>query len=248
MNQGFGYHMPLTPAVKWLLALTVGSWFFFQVIGESFLKLPVTYYFGLYPGQVVGEFYFWQPVTYLFLHAAGVSHILFNMLALWMIGASLEERWGRKFFLFYYFATGAGAALFYCFGVAIFAAITGEKTLLEVPVVGASGAVFGLLLAFGLLFGERTISFMMLFPMKAKIFVLILAGVEFVSLLGAGGSGDKGVANLAHIGGFVSGYLVLFVYTKIQRSRWKKGFSKKKSRNLRLIVDNENEKPPKYWN
>ena len=117
--------------------------------------------------------------------------------------------------------------------------------------MGASGAIFGLLLAYGILFGERTLHFMMLFPMKAKMFILILAGVEIVSLLGSGVTGGE-VANLAHLGGFAAGYLTLLGFTKWKRYKWDRK-SNKKGRNLRLVVDNDNIEnktgnSPKYWN
>ena len=106
------------------------------------------------------------------------------------------------------------------------------------------------LMAYGIIYGERVLPFMMLFPMKAKVFVLLLAGVEIVSLLSAGVAGSE-VANLAHLGGFLSGYLTLLGYTRLQRAQWNQK-SKKKGRNLRLVVDNEptskKEDGPKYWN
>lgn len=242
--------MPMTPAVKWLIIATSTVWIVLQIIGESILNIPVTQFFALHPDQVIFKFFIWQPVTYIFLHTMGVTHILLNMLSLWFIGSELEQRWGRKFFLFYYFSSGIGAAIFYCVGVVIYFWLTGNMTGLKIPVVGASGSIFGLLLAYGLLFGEKTLHFMMLFPMKAKVFVLLLAGIEIVTLLGSGVAGTE-VANLAHLGGFLAGYLTLLGYTKLQRLEWKQK-SKKKGRNLRLVVDNEAQvKPedgPKYWN
>jgi membrane associated rhomboid family serine protease len=233
------------------MIITTGIWVIFQLIGEGYFNLPVMRYFALFPGKVIEGFFVWQVFTYMFLHTLSVTHILFNMLSLWFIGSELEVRWGRRFFLFYYISSGVGAALFYCFGVAIYTAITGNQTPLRIPVIGASGAIFGLLLAYGLLFGERTLSFMMLFPMKAKVFVLILAGVEVVTLLGSGVTGGE-VANLAHLGGFVAGWLTLMGYTRWQRFQWGRK-TKKKPRNLRLVVDNEDSGPktgdgPKYWN
>lgn len=241
--------IPMTPAVKVILIATISVWVLFQLIGER-LGMPTNAIFALYPTKVIESFYIWQVFSYMFLHS-GVFHILLNMLSLWFIGSELEQRWGRGFFLFYYFSSGAGAALFYCLGVAIYTVISGNQVPLRIPVVGASGAIFGLLLAYGLLFGERTLHFMMLFPMKAKVFIVILAGVEIVSLLDSGVAGGE-VANLAHIGGFLAGFLTLTGYTRWQRFQWNRK-SKKKGRNLRLIVDNESgEKKtgegPKYWN
>ena len=238
---------PVTPAIKWLLIANAVIWVGLQTIGEGYFGLPIGKYFALYPGRVIESFYIWQLVSYMFLHTTSLSHILLNMLSLWFIGGELEQRWGSKFFLFYYFASGIGAALFYCFGIALYTAMTGNQLGLYVPVMGASGSIFGLLLAFGMLFGERTLNFWMIFPMKAKVFVMILAGIEVVSLLNSGISGGE-VANLAHLGGFVAGYLTLLGYTRMQQQG-----KKTKARNLRLVVDNENKPPkagggPKYWN
>lgn len=240
----------LTPAVKWIIILSSLIWIVFQLLAESYGGLPFTKYFGLFPGKVIEDFFVWQIFSYMFLHTMNISHIILNMLSLWFIGSELEQRWGTRFFIFYYISSGAGAALFYCLGVAIFTLVTGNQSALRIPVVGASGSIFGLLMAYGLLFGERILHFMMLFPMKAKIFVLILGGIEVVSLLGSGVTGGE-VANLAHLGGLLSGFLTLFFYTKWQRVQWTRK-SKKKSRNLRLVVDNETPpktgEGPKYWN
>ena len=114
----------------------------------------------------------------MFVHAMGVFHILFNMLVLWWFGAELELRWGSRFFLTYYLVCGVGAGAIYLIGTLGYALITGNVLPLAVPLVGASGATYGLLLAYGILFGERIIYFMMLFPMKAKYFTMIIGAVE----------------------------------------------------------------------
>lgn len=254
-NRGVGFNMtvPFTPVVKWLVIINVAVWFVFQLIIEGFFKVPITPALALYPGKVLYDFSFWQLFTYMFLHSLQVTHILFNMLMLWFFGAELEQRWGSKFFLFYYMASGIGAALFYCLGVWIYALITGSQQPMIIPVLGASGAVFGLMLAHAILFGERIIYFFMLFPMKNKYFVMIMGVVEIASLMTSGVSGGE-VANLAHLGGLLAGYICLrfrgaYVHfeAKKQKSRAKKG------RNLRLVVDNEKNpdgdgKGPRYWN
>jgi membrane associated rhomboid family serine protease len=248
-NQFGQVQIPMTPSVKWIMIATVAIWLFLQVIAEGYFGVPFSHYFALHPDQVIFNFFMWQPFSYMFLHTSSVGHILFNMLTLWFVGAELEQRWGKRFFVFYYFSSGVGAALFYCLGVAIYFLMTGNSVALRIPVLGASGSIFGLLLAYGLLFGERVIHFMMLFPMKAKLFVLILAGVELVSLLGSGIAGSE-VANLAHLGGFLAGYLTLVIYTRLQRIQWRR--QSQKGRKLRLVVDNENTSKtgdgPKYWN
>jgi rhomboid family protein len=126
--------------------------------------------------------------------------IIFNMLALWMFGSDLESRWGREKFLFYYFLTGIGAGICVVAADAIFSSGT------AVPTAGASGAIYGLLLAYGLLFPERPIYLYFLIPIKAKWFVLIFGGIEFLSSIGNPGSG---VSHVAHLGGMLFGYLYL---------------------------------------
>ncbi len=242
----------LTPAVKKILFVTIGVWFFGQLIVEKMLGIPLTSWLALYPNKVVFDFYIWQVATYMFLHTLSPMHILFNMLLLWFMGSELEQRWGARFFFLYYFVCGVGAAFLYVIGITLYAATTGHQSGLYVPVIGASGAVFGLLLAYGIIFGERVIYFFMVFPMKAKYFVLIMGLVEFVSLMTSGVGGGE-VAYLAHLGGIATGYIFLVSYTKWQQFKWnQKTQQKHKGRNLKLVVDND--KPdsppddPKYWN
>lgn len=249
MNRSISFQTaPLTPAVKWLLIINVSVWFVLQVMVEGFLRIPITPLFALYPGMVLFDFKIWQLGSYMFLHSMQVTHILFNMLMLWFFGAELEQRWGTKFFLTYYFSSGIGAAILYCLGVWGYALATGSQTGLIVPVVGASGAIFGLLLAQGIIFGERIVYFFMLFPMKTKVFVAVMGIVQLASLMTSGVSGGE-VAYLAHLGGLVAGFITLQVKAWFTRQDFKKK-AKNKGRNLRLVVDNEkkSEKPPKYWN
>lgn len=249
MNRSVSFQTaPLTPAVKWLLIINVSVWFVLQVMVEGFLRIPITPLFALTPGMVLFDFKIWQLGSYMFLHSMQVTHILFNMLMLWFFGAELEQRWGTKFFLTYYFSSGIGAAILYCLGIWGYALATGSQTGLIVPVVGASGAIFGLLLAQGIIFGERVVYFFMLFPMKTKVFVAVMGIVQLASLMTSGVSGGE-VAYLAHLGGLVAGFITLQVKAWFTRQDFKKR-AKNKGRNLRLVVDNEkkSEKPPKYWN
>jgi membrane associated rhomboid family serine protease len=149
--------------------------------------------FGLVPWNVLHG-WIWQPVTYLFLHG-DPFHILFNMLALWMFGTTLEQDWGSRAFLKYYFLTGIGA------GVLTFAVSIHSRT----PTIGASGAIYGLLLAYALYFPDRPIYMYFVFPIPAKIFVAIMGAIAFFSSLGEAG----GVANATHLGGLLVGYLYL---------------------------------------
>ncbi len=155
---------------------------------------------ALVPAEVVPGLRLWQPVTYLFLHSLGSFwHLLFNMLTLYMFGADLERQWGTDRFLRYYFLCGIGAGLCVVAGNWAFGDPYSRT-------IGASGAIYGLLLAFGLLYPDRQILFSFLFPIPAKYFVLILGGIAFLSTFSAS---SGGVSHVAHLGGMLFGFLYL---------------------------------------
>jgi membrane associated rhomboid family serine protease len=238
--------MQLTRVVKYLIIANVGIWFFFQIILEGYIfpSLDLTLYFGLVPQNIFLNFFVWQFGTYMFLHdTANIMHLVFNMFTLWWIGGELEQKWGPKGFLSYYLTCGIGAGIIYFAGVLAYYLVTGHVTPLQIPVVGASGAIFGLMLAYGILFGERQLLFMFIFPMKAKHFIILLGAIELSMLMSQGIAGGK-VANLAHLGGIISGFLYLHFWAKREKRKGGGGDGKKKS-NLKLIVNNDK---PKYWN
>lgn len=184
---------PITPAVKWIIWANVAA-FVATVIYHDLI-----YLFGVNPSDVIERYRIWQPITYMFLHV-GPTHILFNMLGIWMFGVELERMWGTKFFLRYYAVTGIGAAITTIVVALLPFAVT-EQTYGTVT-VGASGALFGILLAFALYFPERPILLAMLFPIPAKYFVIIIGALSYFSSPG-------GVAHAAHLGGVIFGYLYL---------------------------------------
>lgn len=243
--------MPLTPVVKILIISNVALWATLVLIGQGMImQEPLIFqWFGLVPFQVISEFWLWQIFTYMFIHSNSVFHVFFNMLILWMFGGELESRWGGRFFLTYYLVCGIGAGLIYLVSIGIYALLGGNALYLQQPVVGASGAVFGLLVAYGILFGERTIYFMMMFPMKARYFVMIIGALEFFTLMSSGFG--SGVANMAHLGGLISGFLFLAFYSKWKGRRLRKK-THRHGRRLKLVVDNDNTDDPKngprYWN
>jgi rhomboid family protein len=188
---------PLSTAVKALIVANV-------VVFVATMLAPVLVpEFGLVPVAVVGRLHLWQLVTYMFLHG-GFFHIFFNMFALWMFGVELERMWGTHEFLKFYFVTGVGAAVL----TVLFALLPfgfAEQVYYSV-VIGASGAIYGLLLAYALYFPNRPIYLYFLFPIPAKVFVAIMGGIElFSSISGAQG----GVANATHLGGLLVAYLYL---------------------------------------
>jgi membrane associated rhomboid family serine protease len=187
----------MTPAVKLLLWANVGMFVL------SWIDPNIVLYLGLQPSAVIFQLRIWQPITYLFLHAS-VTHILFNMLALWMFGVDLERLWGRDFFLKYYFIAGVGAAA----TTILLSLVPGElgAVMWMSLTIGASGAIYGLLVAYALCFPDRPIYIWALFPIPARVFVLIMGAIAFMSSV----SGNQGgVANTAHLGGLVVGYLYL---------------------------------------
>jgi len=186
---------PVSPAVKVLLITNVVTWLINMLVPAMTLKL------GLSPKDVFTGFAIWQPFTYMFLHdTSGFGHILFNMLALWMFGTELERTWGTRFFTKYYLVTGVGAAATTLLLALVSPAIYYSLT------VGASGAIYGLLMAWAMYFPHRTILFWGIFPIPARVFVLIMGAIAFLSSLGGPGSG---IAHIAHLGGLVVGYLYL---------------------------------------
>ena len=184
-----------TPAVKALIISCVVV-FFLQIFDRMAGAPSFTYKFGLSPALVTHNFYLWQLVTYIFLHDTGqVFHILFNMLGLWMFGSELESVWGSRQFIKFFFICGIGAGLL----TVLLSPNSGT------PTIGASGAIYGILAAYGILFPRRIIIFI-IFPIEARWFVLGLGVMAFISSLSASGGG---IAYVAHIGGMLCGLLYL---------------------------------------
>ncbi len=171
--------------------------FLATMVLEKYGYLMITNMLALNPiGS--GRFRIWQLVTYMFMHA-NFEHIFFNMFALWMFGYVIENYWGSRRFLFYYLVCGVGAGL--CNLLVPGWSIT----------VGASGAVYGILLAFGMMFPEERIYLYFLVPIKAKWFVIGYAVLE----LFAGVTGTAaGVAHFAHLGGMIFGFLLILYWRK----------------------------------
>jgi membrane associated rhomboid family serine protease len=161
----------------------------------------VVEYLGLVPARVLHQFWVWQLATYMFLHG-GVFHILFNMLALWMFGAELERIWGTRYFLKFYFVTGIGAGLL----TVVFSTLpfSFAQQVQQSVIIGASGAIYGLLLAYALYFPDRPI-LMIVFWVPARICVAILGAIALFSSLSEAG----GTANVTHLGGLLIAYLFL---------------------------------------
>jgi rhomboid family protein len=184
---------PITPAVKWLIIANVAM-FLATLIYE-----PIIGFLGLTPKIVVERFWIWQLATYLFLHG-GPVHILFNMLGIWMFGVELERLWGTRQFLKYYAITGVGAGLTV---LAVGLVLGASSETYRFPTIGASGALYGLLVAFAYYYPDRPLLMFFLFPIPAKYFVMIVGAMAFLS------APQSRVSEAAHLGGLVIGYLYL---------------------------------------
>jgi membrane associated rhomboid family serine protease len=189
---------PLSTALKAIIIANVVLFF-----ASNFSRIIVDE-LGLNPFLFLREWRLWQPVTYMFVHdPRSIFHILFNMLGLWLIGTELERIWGTRYFLKFYFVTGIGAGLLtVAFALLPFGF---ARQVYGSNIIGASGAIYGLLLAYALYFPNRPIYMYFLFPIPAKYFVLILGAIAFYSSLGTTG----GVANATHLGGLAVGYIFL---------------------------------------
>ena len=187
----------LTPGVKWLMVAN-GAVFLLQLI----VGPKLIFWFGLSSHMIFHKLALWQLVTYMFLHG-GFFHIFFNLFVLWIFGCEVERDWGTREFLRYYFITGIGAGVI---GV-LFSMGT------HAVIIGASGAIYGVMLAFAMMYPERIITLLIFFvlpvSMKAKHLVMMLALISiFSGVANLFGTGD-GVAHFAHLGGMTVGYLYL---------------------------------------
>ncbi len=187
--------------VKWLLIATIAISVLNFILSASKPDLAFLQNFALVPAQVVRRLAIWELATYLFLHA-GIFHVLWNMLALWMFGAELERTWGTRRLVSFYFACGVLAGVMVVITAYLFSGT-------NVPIVGSSGAVFGILVAYGVLFPNQTMLFGFLIPIKTKYFVMIIGAVVLLQsyLAVAGGQGAAEV--IVSLSGLVVGYLLL---------------------------------------
>jgi len=204
---------PFTKAVKWLILINAGMLLLMTLLKAAAPEVgdPLFFFLSLIP-LMVTHGWLTQLVTYSFLHA-GIWHLLGNMLGLWMFGSQFEMDWGRKKFLEFYFFCVLGAAL-----TTVLVSYTGVGGVTpQTPTVGASGGVFGILVAFGMLYGDREIfMFPLPFSMKAKYFVAGWIFITLLSAISASAPGrGAGIAYVAHLGGALFGFL----YVKLVPSR-----------------------------
>ena len=219
----------ISETIKALIIVNIIFFIGSSFLGEGAYKLFSLYYFE-HP-----NFRFWQPLTHMFMHG-GLMHILFNMYALWAFGSPLEMNWGTKKFLFFYFSAGFGAALIHTL-VNYYQIQEGMSALLNIgmnqsesieslyvsfntPAVGASGAIYGVLVAFGMMYPNAELMLIFLpIPIKAKYFIpIIIAGDLFFGISGTA----TGIAHFAHIGGALFGFIMAYYWKKnsFDSHRW----------------------------
>ena len=196
-----GYRL-LPPAVKHLLIINVLCYLLYYALSRQHI-IDLNYWLGIWTPSS-GMFRIWQPLTYMFMHG-NFEHLFFNMFSLWMFGAVLERSWGTRRFVFYYLVCGIGAGLLNLLVPGVHLS------------VGASGAVYALLLAFGMMFPNEYIYLYFLVPIKTKWFIIGMVALEI--LLGVFRSYD-GVAHFAHLGGMLIGFLLILNWRKHPFSRY----------------------------
>jgi len=188
----FSYKPSLfTNAIKVLISINFGIFILQTLSGSETLFFPL---FGLVPKLVWSESMIWQPFTYMFFHG-GIWHVLINMFVLWMFGSELERLWGKSQFLKFYFMTGVGSGL-----VTMLFSLNSMT-----PIVGASGAVYGVLLGYGLTYPNRTIYLYGIIPIKSILFVLGIGLIAFMSSF----DNMSPVSHITHLSGMIIGYAML---------------------------------------
>ena len=185
--------------VKFLLIVNIVVFILVELSGQQSLLFRT---FGLVPSLVWSKFKIWQLFTYLFIHG-GIFHIFFNMFVLWMFGKDLESQWGKMEFLLFYFVCGIGAGL-----ITVLFSVNSI-----VPIVGASGAIYGLLLAYGFTYPNQMVYLYGLVPIKVKYMVLGLGAIAFFASLSAS---QSNVSHITHLSGMIIG--LIFIYFNIN---WK---------------------------
>ena len=217
-NERRGFLANIPPAVKNIIFINILV-MLMTMIKKDFMYETFALFYPTSP-----FFHWWQPVTHMFMHG-GFWHLFFNMYTLWIFGSVLERVWGAKKFLLFYFVTGLGAALVHT-GVewlqmhnwlaeaagGSYAAQLSIHTLKMTPTVGASGAIYGVLMGYAMLYPDAMMA--LVFPpiaMKAKWFVLIFGAIEL--LTGVTGTGGN-IAHFAHLGGLIFGYLLMMYWRK----------------------------------
>lgn len=195
----------LPPVIKNLIIINGLFLLGTYVVGNVY-GINLAYYLAMFfPTSEL--FHIWQPITHMFMHG-DLTHFFFNMFAIWMFGTRLENMWGGKKFLLFYIATGLGAAFLYEFVnyIQFIGGGLSQSELLYSPALGASGALFGILMAYGMLYPNELVYIYFMVPVRVKYFVAIYGAIEL--WLGFN-ENNSNIAHFAHLGGMLFGYLLI---------------------------------------
>jgi membrane associated rhomboid family serine protease len=245
-NYRFSFNFYITPGIQWLL-IANGAVYLLENLLEVFWGRSsyqwFLMHFGLVPSAVTHGLRIWQPFTYLFLHdISSIWHILTNMFVLWMFGRELELVWGRNRFLQYYFLTGVGAGLINVIVKTV--PVFWGHPLSDTPTIGASGAIFGVLLACAILFPDRqVIMFPIPIKMSMRTVVIVMTALEFLGTFGVGGDN---ISHICHLGGMLVGYVYLrrgsFLYSvRNSVTDWK---YERNRRRFQVYMNKHKSEPP----
>ncbi len=207
-SAGFRFGGPVTQGVKFIMIIN-GVVFLIQQIAGLISPHWMEYVFGLSHNAFSNELMLWQPFTYMFLHG-GWLHIIFNLLALWMFGGELELVWGRKKFVRYYILTGIGAGLF----IALMNYLVFVRYGSSAVTIGASGAIYAVLLAYAIMWPNREVLLYFLFPVKIKYLVLAFGLMEFFGTLSSTAGTGGNISHIGHLGGLISGFILINISRK----------------------------------
>ena len=197
--KGF-FQQHLTPVVRWIFFINVGVLLMqYTVLAAIGWDGKFLYYFSQNPSLSIRRFQVWRFITYMFLHGDGM-HLLMNMFALWFFAPRLEMLWGGRNFFKFYFVCGIGAAIVHV----IWGFIFGKNDMM----IGASGALYGILLAYAFNWPDDTVLMNFFIPMKVKYMVLLFGFVAFINSIGARASGSN-ISHITHLGGLLTAFLYL---------------------------------------
>ena len=246
----FDWKREFTPAIRWLIVANCAVFAFEELLiltSQEGTVRKLFEWFGLMPYAVVTGLRLWQPATYLFLHE-GFLHLLFNMFTLWMFGRDLEGTWGKKRFLQYYFLTGIGAGVCGLL-VNLIPVLWGVPLGMGVT-IGASGAIYGILMANAMLYPDRQVWLIPLPITNSKsMCVRIWGAIAFFSTLQGAATG---VSHIAHLGGLLAGYLYLrrgsfFYHARNRYTDWRQRRLRKKFEVYMREHRDEPPAPPGGW-
>ncbi len=219
---------PLTPGVKKLMIIN-GAIFLFQQIAGVISPGTLEEVFGLSHIGFFDQFKIWQVFTYMFLHG-GWMHILFNLLGLWMFAGELEQHWGTRSFIKYYLYCGTGAGFF----IMLMNFFVFSKYNVSPVTLGASGAIYAVLFAYGITWPNREVLLYFIIPIKIKYLVLGFGLIEFFGTLSSATGTGSNISHIGHLGGIISGLIYIFYTRKSAGSVKKGGFMGQALKSARL--------------